>query len=180
MRKLWSSSAPTPSSHSSPPCHTASPSCVPMPLCITAVPLRCPHNQIVRLSSFSLACQSAFCWLPPPPAAQPVTLLFAGLDCLMPAAARHGLLSGIPHQEQPLLGLGLLLRLRLRLPGAVEQGAGQPTGGYLSLFMTGSDPKRVSFTNPAQPRRVKMNVYIKKYRSHPAGQKTILMRGVIK
>jgi len=75
-----------------------------------------------------------------------------------------------------VLGLGLL-RLRLRLPGAVGQGWGE---GYLSLFMTGSDPKRVSFTNPAQPRRVKMNVYIKKYRSHPAGQKTILMRGVIK
>jgi hypothetical protein len=28
---------------------------------------------------------------------------------------------------------------------------------YLSLFMTGSDPKMVNFTNPAQSRRVKRN-----------------------
>ena len=33
-------------------------------------------------------------------------------------------------------------------------------GGYLSLFMTGSDPERVNFTNPAQPRRVKIYIYI--------------------
>jgi len=47
--------------------------------------------------------------------------------------------------------LGLLLRLRL--PGAVGQGAGR--GVYLSLFMTVSDPERVNFTNPAQSQRVK-------------------------
>jgi hypothetical protein len=52
-----------------------------------------------------------------------------------------------------VLGLGLL-RLRLRLPGAVGQGWGE---GYLSLFMTGSGSKRVNFTNPAQPRRVKID-----------------------
>jgi hypothetical protein len=71
---------------------------------------------------------------------------------------RRGLLSGNPPWEQPVLGLGLLL-LRLRLPGAVGQGAGQPTGGYVPLFMTGSDPERVNFTNPAQSRRVKINIY---------------------
>ena len=33
-------------------------------------------------------------------------------------------------------------------------------GEYLSLFMIGSDPKRVDFTNPAQSRRVKINIKI--------------------
>jgi len=59
------------------------------------------------------------------------------------------LLPGIPPREQPVLGL----LLRLRLPGAVGQGAGR--GVYLSLFMTVSDPERVNFTNPAQSQRVK-------------------------
>jgi hypothetical protein len=33
-------------------------------------------------------------------------------------------------------------------------------GGYLSLFMTDSDLERVDFTNPAQPRRIKIDIYI--------------------
>jgi hypothetical protein len=56
-----------------------------------------------------------------------------------------------------VLGLGLLLlrlRLRLRLPGAVGQGP----GGYFSLFMAGSDPERPKPANPAQARRVKLNI----------------------
>ena len=40
--------------------------------------MRCTHKQIV--SNLFLACQSAFCWLPPPPAAQPFPLLLAGSD----------------------------------------------------------------------------------------------------
>jgi hypothetical protein len=44
------------------------------------------------------------------------------------------------------VGLLLLLLLQGRGVGLVGQGA--------LLFMTGSDPKRVIFTNPAQPRRV--------------------------
>jgi len=64
MRKRWSSSTPTPSSHSSSPCHTAPPSWVPMPLCMTAVPLR---SKLWDRNNLSLACQSAFCWLPPLP-----------------------------------------------------------------------------------------------------------------
>jgi hypothetical protein len=31
--------------------------------------------------------------------------------------------------------------------------------GYLSLFMTGSDPERVNFTDPAQSRRVTIYMY---------------------
>ena len=31
-------------------------------------------------------------------------------------------------------------------------------GGYLSLFMTGSDPERVNSTNPTQPCRVKIDI----------------------
>jgi hypothetical protein len=69
------------------------------------------------------------------------------------------LFSRIPPREQSVLGLALLLLLLLllllRLPGAVGPGRG---GGYLSLSMTGNDPKRVNFTNPAQPRRVKLNM----------------------
>ena len=54
--------------------------------------------------------------------------------------------------------------------------------GYLSLFMTSSDPEMVSFTKPAQPRRVKKYIcmYTKNCRSHPAGQKMIFIRGVIR
>jgi hypothetical protein len=33
-------------------------------------------------------------------------------------------------------------------------------GGYLPLFMTGSDTERVNFTNHARLRRVKKNIYI--------------------
>jgi hypothetical protein len=50
-------------------------------------------------------------------------------------------------------------------------------GGYLSLFMTDNDPERVNFTNPAQLRRFKIDII--KYRSHPAGQKTTFLRGII-
>ena len=51
--------------------------------------------------------------------------------------------------------------------------------GYLSLFMTGSDPEKVNFTNPAQPRSVKIYILSKKCRSHPTGQITIFMQGVV-
>jgi hypothetical protein len=42
---------------------------------------------------------------------------------------------------------------------------GRGRAGGLSLFMTGSDPKKFNFTNPAQPRRIKMNINYK-HRSH--------------
>ena len=45
-------------------------------------------------------------------------------------------------------------------------------GGYLSLFMTGSDSERVYFTNPAQPRRIEMNI-IKLTAVTPQGKKRI-------
>jgi len=81
-------------------------------------------------------------------------LLLAGLDgCRLLLGCRHGLLSvKIPPREQLVLGLLLLLQLlHMKLLG----GGG---AGGLSLFMTGSDPKRVIFTNPTQPRMVKINI----------------------
>jgi hypothetical protein len=52
------------------------------------------------------------------------------------------LLSGISPRQQLVLVLGLLL-LRLRLPGAVGQGAGRGVTVHDQ-----SDPERVNFTNP--------------------------------
>ena len=51
-----------------------------------------------------------------------------------------------------------------------DRGRGE---GYLSLFMIGSDPERVNFTNLAQPRRVKIDKYFKNT-INPAGQKLCL------
>jgi len=43
--------------------------------------------------------------------------------------------------------------------------------------MTGSDPERVNLTNPAQPCKLKINIYFKIPQS-PRRAKTIFMRGV--
>ena len=114
-----------------PPATQLPPHSQPMPLCITAVPLRCPHNQIVRP-------KQSFFGLPTGPllaasslGAQPVPLLLAGSDgCQLLLGCRRGLLSGIPPWEQPVLGLGLLL-LRLRLPGAGTKGGAGGTSHCL-------------------------------------------------
>jgi hypothetical protein len=72
----------------------------------------------------------------------------------------RGFLFEIPPRDRPVLGLGLLL-LRLSV----------------SLFMTGSNPERINFTDPAQPRRIKTNIY--KNAQSPRRGKTIFMQGVI-
>jgi len=117
-------------------------------------------------SSASALSPFHFCLL-----ARTVALLFG---------CRRGLLSGIPPQEEPVLGLGLLL-LRLRLPGAVRRGAGR--GAPLTFhdrqrqnFMTGSDKKRVNLTNPAQPCRVK-KIYILKILQSPCRAKNDIYAG---
>ena len=74
-----------------------------------------------------------------------------------------------------MLGLELLLRLRLvllgRLGGGAEGTGGGGAGGH-PLFMFGSNPKRVTFTNPAKSRRVEIN------NKNTAGQKTKIIRDV--
>jgi hypothetical protein len=47
-------------------------------------------------------------------------------------------------------------------------------GEYLSLFMIGSDPKRVDFTNPAQSRRFKILHILKNTAVTPQGKKQYL------
>jgi hypothetical protein len=47
-------------------------------------------------------------------------------------------------------------------------------GGDLSLFMTGSDLERVHFTDPAQSRRVKTNIPLKKAAVTPQGKERYL------
>jgi len=104
---------------SSSPCYTASPSIVPMPLHNSCAP-EAPDRET---SNLSLAYQSAFCRLPPLPAAQPIPLLLAGLNGC--PAARLSL--QLAFQKFPLgaTGAGAGAAATLRLPGAVALGAGR-------------------------------------------------------
>ena len=94
-----------------------------MPLCITAVLLLCPHNQIVRAQQsffglpidLSLAASSAS-------ALSPFRFCLLARAVALQLERRHVLFSGIHPRKQPMLGLGLLLLLLLlllRLPSAV-------------------------------------------------------------
>jgi len=151
MHKRWSSSTPTPSSHFSSPCHTAPPSfsanasvhhsCAsevsPQPNCETEAIFLWPANRpFVGCLLPRRSARSAFAfWLG-----------------RLPAAAR--LSPRLAFWNSPLRATGAgagAAAAEAEAAWCWDKGRG---GGYLSLFMTGSDPERVNFTNPAQPRRI--------------------------
>jgi len=86
-----------------------------------------------------------------------------------------------------LLLLMLLVLLGRGMGREGQEGAGRGGGGPrggggggdLLLLMTCSDPKTLLTPIPHNPAGSK-KIYIEAYRSHPAGRKTIIMRGVIK
>jgi hypothetical protein len=112
---------PMPSSHSS-PCHTSSLSCVPMPVHNSCAPEVSPHLNCETVAILLCPANRPFVGCLLCLSAQPVPLLLAGLDgCPAAQLSPRQMFSGIPPQEQPVLGLRLL-RLVLVLLGRGDQG----------------------------------------------------------
>jgi hypothetical protein len=168
MHKRWSFSTPTPSSH------TPSPSCMSIPLCITASPEVSPQPNRETVAIFLWPADWPFVGCLLRQQLSSARSAFAGWLGRLPAAAR----------------LSPQLAFRKSPSGATGAGAGTAAaeaeaawcrdrgqgGGYLSLFMTGSDPERVNFTSPAQPRCVKIGISLKKPQS-PRRAKTNIYAG---
>jgi len=135
-------------------------------------PLLCPHNQIVRQQQSVFGLPIGPLWAASSASAlSPFPFCRLGqLPCCSPRLA---------FRNHPLGATGTGAGAAAATAAEAEAAWCCRTGGCLSLFMTGSDPSGL-ISGLISPTPNHLAGSKKKCRSKPAGQKTILMRSVIK